>query len=58
MTAFHIIMLSGLGLPLIPTGGSDARRLKSRMRRRLALVDWGQVRSTRVRQARVSSPRG
>lgn len=39
ITAFQIIMLSGLGLPEIPIGGSEANRLKSRMRRRLACVD-------------------
>lgn len=36
MTAFHIMMLSGFGLPEMPIGGSEANRLKSRMRRRLA----------------------
>lgn len=39
MTAFHSIMLSGHGLPEIPPGGSVERRLKSRMRRLLQLVD-------------------
>ena len=39
MTAFQIMMLSGLGLPEIPVGGSEASRLKSRMSRRLAVVD-------------------
>lgn len=39
MTAFQIMILSGLGEPLIPTGGSEASRLKSRIRRRLAAVD-------------------
>lgn len=39
MTAFHNMMLSGHGLPDIPPGGSPERRLKSRMRRRLQLVD-------------------
>jgi hypothetical protein len=39
MTAFHIMMLSGLGLPDMPMGGSEASRLKSRMSRRLAAVD-------------------
>ena len=39
MTAFHIMMLSASGLPEMPIGGSDARRLKSRIRRRLAGVD-------------------
>lgn len=39
MTAFQIMMLSGLGEPLMPTGGSEARRLKSRIRRRFAAVD-------------------
>ena len=41
MTAFHIMILSELGDPLIPTGGSLASRLKSRIRRRLAAVDYG-----------------
>ena len=41
MTAFHIMILSEFGDPLIPTGGSLASRLKSRMRRRLAAVDYG-----------------
>lgn len=40
MTAFQIMMLSGLGLPLIPIGGSDDNRLKSRISRRLEAVDW------------------
>jgi hypothetical protein len=40
MTAFHIMMLSALGDPLIPTGGSVDSRRKSRIRRRLAAVDW------------------
>ena len=40
MTAFHSMMLSGHGLPDMPPGGSPERRLKSRMRRRLQLVDW------------------
>ncbi len=40
MTAFQIMILSGLGLPDIPIGGSEASRLKSRIRRRLAAVDW------------------
>lgn len=39
MTAFHTMILSGHGLPEIPPGGSVERRLKSRMRRRLQLVD-------------------
>ena len=39
MTAFHIMILSEFGEPLIPTGGSLASRLKSRIRRRLAAVD-------------------
>jgi hypothetical protein len=39
MTAFQIMILSGFGDPLIPTGGSLASRLKSRIRRRLAAVD-------------------
>ena len=39
MTAFQIIMLSVHGVPEIPTGGSVERRLKSRIRRRLAVVD-------------------
>ena len=38
MTAFQIMMFSGFGLPDMPMGGSDARRLKSRIRRRLAAV--------------------
>ena len=41
MTAFHIMILSEFGDPLIPTGGSLASRLKSRIRRRLAAVDYG-----------------
>lgn len=41
MTAFHIMILSELGDPLIPTGGSLASLLKSRIRRRLAAVDYG-----------------
>ena len=40
MTAFHTMILSGHGLPEIPPGGSVERRLKSRMRRRLQLVDY------------------
>ena len=40
MTAFHIIMLSGHGLPEMPPGGSIESRLKSRMRRLLQLVDY------------------
>lgn len=40
MTAFQTIMLSGQGAPLIPPGGSDESRLKSRIRRRLDAVDW------------------
>jgi hypothetical protein len=40
MTAFHSMILSALGEPLTPAGGSEASRLKSRMRRRLATVDW------------------
>ncbi len=40
MTAFHSMMLSGHGLPEIPPGGSLDRRLKSRIRRLLQLVDW------------------
>jgi len=39
ITAFQSIMLSGHGLPEMPPGGSVERRLKSRMRRRLQLVD-------------------
>lgn len=39
MTAFHIMMLSGFGLPEMPMGGSEASRLKSRMSLRLAWVD-------------------
>lgn len=39
MTAFQIIILSALGLPDIPTGGSEANRLKSLINRRLAWVD-------------------
>lgn len=42
MTAFQTIMLSWHGEPEIPSGASVASRLKSRMRRRLAAVDWGQ----------------
>lgn len=40
MTAFHTMILSGLGLPEIPMGASEVRRLKSRIRRRLAAVDY------------------
>ena len=40
MTAFQIMILSGFGLPEIPIGGSEASRLKSRMRRLLAVVLW------------------
>jgi hypothetical protein len=40
MTAFHIMMLSGHGLPEIPPGGSVERRLKSRIRRRRQFVDY------------------
>ena len=40
ITAFHSMMLSGHGLPEMPPGGSLARRLKSRMRRRLQFVDY------------------
>lgn len=39
MTAFQTMMLSWHGLPEIPSGASVARRLKSRIRRRLAAVD-------------------
>ena len=48
MTAFHSMMLSGHGLPEMPSGGSVESRLKSRMRRRRQLVDYGSGR-TRVR---------
>lgn len=36
MIAFHFIMLSGLGEPFTPCGGSCCRRLKSRIRRCVA----------------------
>lgn len=39
ITAFHTMILSGFGLPEIPTGASDAKRLKSRISRLLAAVD-------------------
>lgn len=39
ITAFQSMMFSGHGLPEIPPGGSVERRLKSRMRRRRAVVD-------------------
>lgn len=39
ITAFQSIILSGHGLPEMPPGGSVESRLKSRMRRRLQLVD-------------------
>jgi hypothetical protein len=39
MTAFQSMMLSGHGLPDMPPGGSLERRLKSRIRRLLQLVD-------------------
>lgn len=39
MTAFHTMILSGHGLPEIPPGGSVVNRLKSRIRRRRAVVD-------------------
>src|SRR6266851_841113 len=40
MTAFHSMILSGHGLPEIPPGGSLDKRLKSRIRRLLQLVDY------------------
>lgn len=40
MTAFQTMILSALGLPEMPTGGSVANLLKSLTRRRLACVDW------------------
>ena len=49
MTAFHIMILSELGDPLIPTGGSLASRLKSRIRRRLAAVDYRSARHEGVK---------
>ena len=58
MTAFHIMMLSALGDPLIPTGGSLASRLKSRMRRRLAAVDCGVSSRVGMRQGGGSWSRG
>lgn len=39
ITAFQSMMFSGHGLPEIPPGGSVERRLKSRIRRRRAVVD-------------------
>lgn len=45
MTAFQTMMLSAHGAPLIPPGGSDERRLKSRMSRRREAVDCGGVMS-------------
>jgi hypothetical protein len=50
MTAFHIMILSEFGDPLIPTGGSLASRLKSRIRRRLAAVDYGSASHKVVRE--------
>lgn len=38
------MMLSGHGLPEMPPGGSLESRLKSRIRRRLQLVDYNQTR--------------
>jgi len=43
MTAFHSMMLSGHGLPEIPPGGSLDKRLKSRIRRLLQLVDYDEA---------------
>lgn len=48
ITAFQTIILSALGAPLIPAGGSAWSRLKSRMRRRREVVD---CRAKRGRQA-------
>lgn len=56
MTAFHSMMLSGHGLPEMPSGGSVESRLKSRMRRRRQLVDYGPGK-TRVRLCRVARSR-
>ena len=39
MMAFHSMILLLVGTALTPVGGSSWRRLKSRMRRRLAGVD-------------------
>lgn len=39
MTAFHTMMLSAQGAPEMPAGGSELRRLKSRMSRRRHAVD-------------------
>ena len=39
ITAFQSMMLSGHGLPEIPEGGSVESLLKSRIRRRLQVVD-------------------
>jgi hypothetical protein len=49
MTAFHIMMLSALGEPLIPIGGSVESRLKSRIRRRFAAVDY-KISSAHIRR--------
>jgi hypothetical protein len=51
ITAFHTIILSGLGLPDIPIGGSDARRLKSRISLRFAVVDCGDQQTATVQPA-------
>jgi len=40
ITAFHNMILSGHGLPDMPPGGSVESRLKSRISRRLQLVDF------------------
>lgn len=42
MTASMTMMLSGHGLPEMPSGASAVKRLKSRIRRRLERVDWCQ----------------
>lgn len=50
ITAFQIMILSGHGAPLIPPGGSEERRLKSRIRRLRDAVDcWGGKRDLVVR---------
>ena len=49
ITAFHTSRLSAQGAPEIPPGGSEDRRLKSRIRRRLDGVDWRRVSYRRSR---------
>jgi len=48
MTAFQSMRLSAQGAPETPKGGSEDRRLKSRIRRRRQAVDWKRRRERRL----------